>query len=302
MSKIIEALEKARRDGPVSDAVAAVDERATVTGLVEGSPRHASPRPSRSTQSRGRSRSLMAVKELDPEALRGVDPHVETLHRPMSLVAEQYRELRSKIERLNLTGRIRTLAVTSSEKGAGKSVTAANLAIAMAQDGNRSVLLVDADLRCPMVHQLLGIAPEPGLADRLQGTAELSAVVQATPFFGLSVVTAGNVLGHPSELLASPEFDEFLADCRREYDYVIVDATPLFPLSDLHFLAETVDGVLLVVCAGKTSKELLQEAAKKLPHDKVIGAVLNRVDEAGPGYRYKGYGYGYGYEPYDGAK
>lgn len=292
MSKIIEALEKAKRDGTLDRSVATIDERDTLAPL------HAEPRAAPPQRRKPRAHGqLLVAQKVDPELLQAVEPHVEVLRNPMSVVSEQYRALRSWVERLTFTRRLQTLALTSAAKGEGKSLTAANLALVLAQDGTKSVLLVDADLRRPKVHKLLGLDSSPGLGDFLRGTATGEEIVRRTPFFGLSVTTAGVVDGHPSELLASAEFEGWLASCRNHFDFIFFDTPPVHPVSDVNFLAGSLDGILLVVRAGKTPKSLVKHAVEGLPADKLLGSVLNRAENLGPGYGY-GYGKSYYYKYY----
>ena len=155
---------------------------------------------------------------------------------------------------------------------------------------------MDADLRRPKAHVLLNAQNDCGLADYLQGSADREAILHPTEYFGLTLVSAGNTTGHPSELLASTGFREALAHWSTEFDYIIVDTPPLHPISDVSFLMGSVDGVLLVVQANKTSKAVVKQAVESLPPNKVLGAVLNRSEEFRRGFGYKyGGGYYYGY-------
>lgn len=289
MSKIIEALEKAKRDGTMDRSVTTIDERDTLVPLSrEGAVTRdvGTPHPRRRKQrSHGH---LMVAQEMDPALLQNVEAHVEVLRNPMSVVSEQYRALRSRIERLNSDGKIQNLALTSAAKGEGKSLTAVNLALVLAQDGTKDVLLVDADLRRPKVHKLLGLDASPGLGDYFRGGVSGEAIIRRTPFFGLAVTPAGSVGGHPGELLASPEFESWVTERRAEFDYVVFDTPPVHPVSDVNFLANSVDGILLVVRAGKTPRGLVKHAVEVLPPGKLVGSVLNRAENVGPGY---GYGY-----------
>lgn len=280
MSKILKALEKAGKEGTLEVAV----DRSPADPVAPADP---APVPGRTR--RRRKAGVVVTQAPDPEILRGVDPHVVVLHKPMSVISEQYRGMRSRIERANADGRIQTLVITSAFKGEGKSVTAANLASVFAQDATKAVLLVDADLRRPRIHKLLGIDGTPGLGDLLHGRATLGEVLQTTPFYGLSVVTAGTVEGHPAELLASPEFDDFIAQVRSQFDYIVLDTPPLHPISDVNFLADAVDGIVLVVRAHKTHRGLVRQAAETIPREKLLGTVLNRAESLRSGY---GYGYG----------
>ncbi len=287
MSKILKALEKAKRDvAPAVEAREANSQSGTVPERRT---------PSGVARRRKKSAGPVAVTRLEPEVLKGVDPHVETLHKPMSVVSEQFRTLRSRLDRLNFEGKIQTLVVTSALKGEGKSVTASNLAVVLSQDPTKDVLLVDADLRRPRIHKLLNLEPSPGLAELLQGDAPLDAVLRHTPYYGLSVVPAGAPGGHPAELLASPEFSDFLRRMSGRYDYIILDSPPLHPISDVSFLVDAVDGILIVVRAHRTNRGLLKQVVESLPAEKIVGTVLNRAESLRSGY---GYGYGGGYYYY----
>ena len=296
MSKIIQALEKAKLEGSRNLTGDLLDERATVGPIEPGAGSEVQGRATRKQWGR-RTWEPVAARAFSGEILAGVDPHIETLHRPMSMIAEQFRALRSRLERADLDGRIRTVAVTSSVKGEGKSLTALNLAAVMASDTTKRVILVDADLRRPKLHTLLSLAPAPGLAELLQGQATYEDVVRVTPWFGLSVVMAGNAEGHPAELLASPNFASFMERVRQEFDHAVIDTPPLQPISDVRFLTEAVDGVILVVRANRTSKGLLRHSVEGLPPGKIVGAVLNRVDGLVEkfGYRYSKGEYYYRY-------
>lgn len=268
MSKVIEALEKAKKEGFFGELI--ID--GTAPRENPAKVRTKSHKFADSKESSGYLRKV----NIDPTRLVGVDPHLETLHSPMSFASEQYRTLRKKIERLGKD--IKVIAITSAAKGEGKSLTAANLSVVMAQDATKRVVLVDADLRRPTIHKLFNGKKFPGIANYIQGEVPVEDIVRPTAFYGLSMAFAGDVKGHPGELLASPQFVEFMAKCRESYDYAVVDTPPLSPVSDMNFLAEAVDGVLLVVRANKTGKEVVKQAAASIPSDKLIGAMLNRVD------------------------
>ncbi|MFU8858011.1 MAG: CpsD/CapB family tyrosine-protein kinase [Deferrisomatales bacterium] len=291
MSKIMQVLEKARSEGVLTQSVRVSDERDTQAPLDAGGSQPA-PRAPGAHRAR-KPREIPASGLLDPAVLRGVDLHLDTLHRPLSVASEQYRSLRNRVERLNAEGNLRAIGLTSAGKGEGKSLTSTNLAAVMAQDPTKRVLLVDADFRRPSLHRLLGVSVSPGLADLLEGKAAEDDVVRPTPFFGLHLVTAGEARGHPAELAASPALSEFIARARDHFDYVFVDTPPLHPMSDMSFLSECLDGVIVVVMANKTNRSLLRQVAEILPPHKLLGTVFNRVDQlSGLGY---GYGYGYGY-------
>lgn len=291
MSKIIEALEKAKREGHLDTLVDAIDERNTVSGVGIRPFRRNPGAAGLPTDSRHRSRQKRPVPELSPETLAGLDPHIEPLHNPMSEVCEQYRSLRNRIERVAARGNVQVIAVTSSVKGEGKTLSATNLALVLAQDLDKKVLLVDADLRRPEVHQMLGQSLSPGLAELLEGRGPVP--IRETAFFGLCMVTAGEAQGHPSELLAGSAFHDFLREQRSSYDFIIVDSPPINPISDVGFLTEAVDQIVMVVRAGKTHKGLIKASAASLPEGKLMGTLLNWAGSGQSGYG-KGPDYSYG--------
>jgi protein-tyrosine kinase len=282
MSKIIDALEKAKREGTLAQPGGAAWEapaRARHWG-PEGAAREAVKRRA------GRSSYVGDIPLITPEALKDVDDKVETLHSPLSAVSEQYRALRNRIERLHASAGVRTIAITSALKGEGKSVTTANLAVVLAQNANQRVLVVDTDFRRPHLHELLGLPLSPGLSEHLLQGAPREQVFRRLPFSDLTVVTAGNASGHPGELVASPAFADFLSGVRSEFDFVLLDTSPVQPVSDVAFLTEVVDGLVLVIRANRTPKELVKRAADSFPAGKLIGAVLNWIAELDEGYTY----------------
>ncbi|HWP34654.1 MAG TPA: CpsD/CapB family tyrosine-protein kinase, partial [Thermodesulfobacteriota bacterium] len=207
--------------------------------------------------------------------------------RPRSLAAEQYRAIRTQLATFSRTTPIRTMAITSALAGEGKTTTAANLALTLAQEVGRRVCLVDADLRSPQVHTLFGLAPRDGLADVLRRRAELDAALLPTPINDLWLLTAGHLPPNPAELLGSTAMREVLGRLRDTFDLVVVDTPPVVPLPDPAILAGLVDGVALVVLAGRTPRRLVDRALDRLHGATFLGFVLNATDE----FRYYAYYY-----------
>lgn len=215
---------------------------------------------------------------------------------PHSGQAEAYRQLRTNLQFLDVTGAgtgddqpARLVAVTSALAGEGKSTTAANLAAALAETSAR-VLLVDGDLRRPSVAPLLGLEGAAGLTTVLLGRAELDDVVQEWGAAGLQVLTSGPLPPNPSELLGSPAMRRFLAVARARYDYVVVDSAPLLPVADGAVLAALVDGVLVLANVTAVRRHQLAEALRNLGQvdATVLGIVLNEVVRARRSYGYYG--------------
>lgn len=201
-----------------------------------------------------------------------------TLHNPRSPVSEAYRTLRSTLRYATMERPIRTLLVTSATEGEGKTVTAANLAVSIADTGKR-VVLVDADLRRPSQHVLFEKERTAGLTTLLAGDLELSAVLLRTDVENLLLLPAGPIPPNPSELLESPQMEAALNQLAEMSDMVIVDVPPVLAVTDACALTSKVDAVMLVVLAGKATSDLIAQAVRTLQHARshLIGAVLNRV-------------------------
>ncbi|WP_240665954.1 polysaccharide biosynthesis tyrosine autokinase [Agromyces sp. LHK192] len=218
---------------------------------------------------------------------------------PHSPRAESFRSLRTNLQFLDLDRRDRAFVVTSSIESEGKSTTAANLAIAVADAGGR-VLLVDGDLRRPKVASYLGIEGAVGLTDLLIGRAQLADVIQPWGRDQMFVLPAGRVPPNPSELLGSTAMLEVVRELNRAFDVVIFDAPPLLPVTDAAVLTRAVGAALVVVAAGRAHKGQLKGALDVLANvdAQAAGIVLTMLPTKGPdayGYGKYGYGYGYGY-------
>lgn len=219
---------------------------------------------------------------------------------PRSPRAESFRTLRTNLSFIDFGDRERCFVITSSVQSEGKSTTAANLAISLADSGVR-VLLVDADLRRPKVDAYMGLEGAVGLTDVLIGRAELKHVIQPWGRSKLFVLPAGQIPPNPSELLGSLAMAKLIDVFNREFDYVIFDAPPLLPVTDAAILAKRVGGAILVIAAGKTHKGQVQGAVAALANvdAPISGLVLTMLPTKGPdayGYGHYGHSYGYGLE------
>lgn len=211
--------------------------------------------------------------------------------------AEAFRQLRTNLQFVGLADEHRSVVVTSSLPGEGKSTTTANLALTLAAAGSR-VALVEADLRRPKVAEYLGLEGAVGLTDVLIGTTTLDDVLQ--PWGGegkLQVLACGTIPPNPSELLGSDRMRRVLTQLSTRFDHVLVDAPPLLPVTDAAVLSRLVGGVVVVVGSGRVHREALRRALASLAavDARVLGTVVNRLPRRGPDAY--GYGYGYGYEP-----
>jgi capsular exopolysaccharide synthesis family protein len=205
-----------------------------------------------------------------------------------SPVSEQYRTLRTNIEFSAVDKEIKTILVTSAGPAEGKSTTAANLAVVMAQNGN-SVLLIDADLRKPTMHYTFGVANMRGLTNVITKQGSLEEVVQETKVENLSLLPSGPIPPNPAELLNSRMMGLILERAKEIFDTIIIDSPPVMAVADAQILASKCDGTVLVVSSGKTEREDVKKAKDQLLNSKanILGAVLNNKKiESGSYYYY----------------
>ncbi|MEM1144591.1 MAG: polysaccharide biosynthesis tyrosine autokinase [Pseudomonadota bacterium] len=232
------------------------------------------------------------------------DTRLMTLLNPIGTISEAYRGLRTNVQFARPDTVIQTMLITSASPSEGKSVTAANLAVVMAQAGRR-VVLVDADLRRPTVHKKFGLPKEPGLSDLLFDQTQFDPAKLATGVENLYVITAGARAPNPAELLGSKKMRETIDLLRGEFDLVLFDVPPVLAATDAVLLSTQCDAVMLVATAGQTKTYEVDFALSGLRNvgAQVIGTMLNRFDASkayGYGYRYRyGYSnyYGYNYAP-----
>lgn len=207
--------------------------------------------------------------------------------------AESFRQLRTNLQFAHVSHRSKTVLLTSSLPGEGKTTTAVNLAIALAQAGQK-VALVDADLRRPMVAEYLGLERNAGLTTALIGQADLDDLLQPWGEDNLFILTSGQIPPNPSELLGSEAMRELILRLESAFDAVIIDAPPLLPVTDAAVLAQQVGGVVLVVGSQKVRTNDLEKslAALEMVDADLLGIVMNRLPVKGPdAYAYSYYSY-----------
>ena len=236
-------------------------------------------------------RPILGAVSYDPAAKkRPLIVHAD----PRNPRAESFRSLRTNLQFVNLDKGPRSYVITSSVPGEGKSTTAANLAISLADTGAR-VALIDGDLRLPKVAEYMGIEGAVGLTDVLIGRAQLADVLQKWGRGQLYVLPAGRIPPNPSELLGSSVMADLLRDLSSEFDYVLVDAPPLLLVTDAAVISKITGGAILAAASGRTKKNELAAAVRTLDHigSRLLGVVVTMLPVKGPdSYGYGVYGYG----------
>ncbi len=229
----------------------------------------------------------------------GVDPRVITLNDPKSHISEQYRSIRTNINSLSPENPIRTFVITSSLRGEGKTVTAANLAMAFSQEVEKKTILIDADLRKPNIHRLYNMRKDPGLSDVLSGNMEVDRFLEKPAIENLYIIPAGRSPANPSELVGSARMKELIERLKEEFRWVIFDTAPILAVTDAGVLGNLVDGTLMIVKAGRTqavdverSYSLLLEANAN-PMASILTSVITYI----PYYLYR-YRYIYSHQYY----
>ncbi len=209
-----------------------------------------------------------------------------TLTDPRSPVSEAYRTLRTNLSFYSLDNPLRSLVVTSPAPNEGKSTTIANLAVTIAQSGRRTIL-VDCDLRRPSLHDLFGLKAEPGFTDLVLAD-NMELPLQPTGVDNLWLLAAGAKPPNPADMLGAKKVDQIIARLQEEADMVLFDAPPVMAVTDAAVLGAKVDGVLLVIQAGKTKRDHAERAKETLEKAKVriVGATLTNApkDSAISGY------------------
>ncbi|MGA2020457.1 MAG: CpsD/CapB family tyrosine-protein kinase [Candidatus Sulfotelmatobacter sp.] len=190
---------------------------------------------------------------------------------------EEFRTLRSRLYHAREKMPLKKVLVTSALPKEGKSFTAANLAQVLVRQHGRRVLLVDADLRGPRLHMMLGTTSSPGLADYLQGGCDEFSIMQRGPMENLFFVPSGQEISDPAELVSNGRLRLLLQRVEALFDWIIIDSPPAVPVSDASVLAKACDGVLMVVRSNTTPVDMARRARQEFPDEALVGVVLNGI-------------------------
>lgn len=208
-----------------------------------------------------------------------VEPHLVALTDPRSPHAEQYRSLRTRVLHAAERRKLQALVVTSAGPAEGKTITALNLSWMLAQTDGARALLVDGDLRRPCAGEYLDLDLPVGLSEVLAGEVRLDESIVRLEPSGLHLLPGGTTRDDVAELLSGPKFSAVLAELRRMFDYIVIDAPPLGIFADANLLINRADSALVVVRSGKTRYATLDRVLEPLPRERLLGVVLNGADE-----------------------
>jgi len=218
---------------------------------------------------------------LDVEPILVENPYLTTLGKRFDPAAEEYKKLRSVIKKMT-RGKdfLNSLLVTSTLSSEGKTITSINLAISLAQEYDHTVLLVDADLRKPSIHQYLNLNPDIGIIQCLKDNVPLERALIKTGLGKLVLLPAGGRVDDPVELLSSNRMKELVLELKNRYPdrYIIFDTPPVLPFADAQVLGSVVDGILFVVREGGARLTQVKEALKSISPDKLLGVVYNDTE------------------------
>jgi len=279
MSKIHQAMRRAEKEGGAAGIVPSGIQQRTQTAIAS---KESSLRPAIHDFAPPRNEGIAAGSVSDFSVL--VERKITPDSRLVALSGQTYDGLRDELRRTRADAarvggnNLKAILFTSVAVGDGKSLTTANVSISFSKEVGERVLLVDANLRAPSIHRMLGIGQENGLSDVLQGTVAANQVIFRTNISNFYVVTAGNRVENPTELLNTRKMSDFLALGKKHFDWVFLDSPSLMPEPDADLMSSMVDAVVLVTRNSKSSASPLRDGIHMLQGRNVLGVVLNDVD------------------------
>jgi protein-tyrosine kinase len=276
VSRLFKALERAEQEGTLRRQGWSWQEASAVEDLQDAAPPSEAP-----------AGAFTPPPEPKAQPRAGLNPRLITLLTPEAFETEPYRILGHMLKQLHRDSGLRVVAITSPGAAEGKTTAAINLAGVLAQSSEKRVLLLEAELRRPVMTSYLNLH-HPGRRGLVQAILDaslsLNSVVRPCSPFNLDVLPAGRSLTSPYDLLRAPRLEALMTEARQHYDWVIVDAPPMVPFADCRIIEQWVDSFLVLVAAHKTPRKLLEESLATLDPGKVIGLVFNRDEHLVPGY------------------
>lgn len=221
-----------------------------------------------------------ALRKAGTTTFSGYGLPIADFTNPNSSLSESYRTLRTNLQRSGRSKSVRSILITSAVRSEGRTQTVANLAVILSAIEGNKTLLIDADLRHPTLHEIFGVEKGPGLSEVLQGTVPLEGVVRPTQIGNLKMISSGDAMQGAAELFHSPRLAEAIERLKTEYDFLLFDSSPVIPYADPIILSSHVEGMILVVKARETRREVVRRAKDLLnkSEDKFLGVVLNSVE------------------------
>lgn len=217
-----------------------------------------------------------------------IDFRVVVYHRPESLAAEHFKVLRANIMHPSNGQKIKSILITSALEQEGKTMVACNLSASIAQSLDPYVLIIDADVRRPYIHKMLGLTKAPGLTDYLESESSLSNYLIKGPVDKMTILQAGSTVRNPAELMTSEKMKQLIDEARARYEdrFIVIDSPPINLAAETLILAKQVDAIVLVVRYGVSDKNAVEEALSKINREKVIGMVFNGFEVTPRKYTY----------------
>ncbi len=277
MSNIYEALKKAKEEGGQESLLRIVDKCGIQPSDRGKKSLDLNARTQKVQEEQGKPFRRIITSEAVYKAL---DDRLVTFSDPRSPSAEQVRKLRTLLYHLHKAKGLNLIMVTSALPEEGKTLIACNLGAAITQGLDYEAFLIDCDLKKPDVHRFFGVTRKPGLAEFLRGRRHFSQVTRSVPGMGLKIIPAGGGTEEAGELVSSGKMANFVRQLQAKYadHFIIIDSTPVLLAAEAAALTHLVDGIILVVLAHKTSRNLVKRALKEIDKEKIIGIVANGVE------------------------